>query len=305
MESQWNEVATLRFKGERFHDHALDLSAVTELRQFQKMIAETAKALWLAANPERKNLPAHFEERTRLCLRRIDPGSAVVPLEVFRTQATQPELWEPEPEEINQALDLAYDVFESLGQNGPLPEQFPKDLVPAYSKWGETLGPGEFVEFQPTRKQGPTRLDSGIRKRLAAFTDVPHVSTYEVVGEVLEADVKLCKFQVWTDSRNSVAVVFDESQEEIVTQALKDHRCIRIHVRGQAEVSSQGKPIRFTEVSTLELESVGGPQYDSSAPSIEDEIAQIAAGVSLEAWDRLPTDLNDNLDHYLYGTPKQ
>jgi hypothetical protein len=24
-----------------------------------------------------------------------------------------------------------------------------------------------------------------------------------------------------------------------------------------------------------------------------------------EEWDKLPDDLNDDLDHYLYGTPKQ
>ena len=67
MNGQWKEVARLHFKGERFRDHALDLSAVTELRQFQKMIAETARALWRSAHPERERMPAHFEDRTRLC----------------------------------------------------------------------------------------------------------------------------------------------------------------------------------------------------------------------------------------------
>lgn len=305
MNGQWNEVATLRFKGERFHDHALDLSAVTELRQFQKIIAETAKALWRAANPERKNLPARFEERTRLCLRRIDKGSAVVPLEVFRNAPPQGELWEPEPEELNQAVELAYEVFDSLGQDRPLPEQFPRELVPEYAKWGETLGADEFVEFQPTRRQRATRLDSRIREKLGVFADVPHVCMHEVVGEVIEADVRQRRFQIWTDARNAVAVVFDEAQEEIVTQALRDHRSIRIRVSGRAEILSQGKPMRFTEIAALELEPVCGPQYNSSALSIEDEIAQIAANVGAEAWNHLPPDLNDNLDHYLYGVPKQ
>jgi len=63
MAGNWKEVARLRFRGERFRDHALDLSALAELQQFQKLVAETAKALWRAANPDRKNLPAHFARR--------------------------------------------------------------------------------------------------------------------------------------------------------------------------------------------------------------------------------------------------
>ena len=42
-----------------------------------------------------------------------------------------------------------------------------------------------------------------------------------------------------------------------------------------------------------------------AAPAIEDVLASIAAEVPQEEWDRLPGDLTDNPDHYLYGAPKQ
>ena len=38
---------------------------------------------------------------------------------------------------------------------------------------------------------------------------------------------------------------------------------------------------------------------------IEEIAAELAAKVPQEEWDRLPADLSDNLDHYLYGTPKK
>jgi hypothetical protein len=38
---------------------------------------------------------------------------------------------------------------------------------------------------------------------------------------------------------------------------------------------------------------------------IEEILRQLAAEVPREEWDRLPADLTDNLDHYLYGTPKR
>jgi len=72
MAGKWKEVVRLTFKGERFRDHALDLRALSELSQFQNMVAETAKIVWRAENPKRERLPSHFEERVRLCLRRIE-----------------------------------------------------------------------------------------------------------------------------------------------------------------------------------------------------------------------------------------
>ena len=39
--------------------------------------------------------------------------------------------------------------------------------------------------------------------------------------------------------------------------------------------------------------------------SIEDILARIAKQVPPEEWDKLPSDLSENVDHYLYGSPKR
>ncbi len=39
--------------------------------------------------------------------------------------------------------------------------------------------------------------------------------------------------------------------------------------------------------------------------SLEEKIAAIMADVPDEEWAKLPPDLSDNLDHYIYGAPKQ
>jgi len=43
---------------------------------------------------------------------------------------------------------------------------------------------------------------------------------------------------------------------------------------------------------------------ETSTPTIEDQLRAIWADVPEEEWNRLPADLTDHLDHYLYGTPK-
>lgn len=300
MSGQWKEVARLYFKGERFRDHALDLTALSELRQFQKMVAETAKALWRKANPDRDRLPRHFEDRTRLCLRKIEEGSAAVPLEVFIEEPEQRELWEPEPVEVNEAIDLAYRVFGAVHEDTSLPDEFPKELLTEYARWGQGLSDDEVLEFAPPGKS-VARVTARERERLTALTEPPYEDEVDVTGQVLEADVRQRKFQLWLDDRTSVNVSFTEEQEAEVTTALKDHKMLRLRARGRGEFTPQGTLQRITSVNRLLLVRDEEPPFDAAAPAIEDVISDIFKDVPDEEWDRLPPDLTDRLDYYLYG----
>ena len=304
MSGQWKEVVRLAFKGKRFHDHALDLSALTELSHFQKMVAETAKTLWRARHPDRERLPKRFEDRTRLCLRRIEEGSAVAPLEVYIEEPEQPELFEREPIEINQAIDLAHRTFLAAERDEPLPEYVPKDLLREYAGWGRQLAEDEAIEVTPVGKE-PARFTLASRSRLAAFVEAPHESQVDQIGEVLKADIRQRRFQLWLDGKTGVTVTFSPEQEDKVTSALKDHRTRRLRVKGKGEFSSQGKLQRITKVTELRFHPVGELPYDPTAPRIEDVLAELAREVPEEEWEKLPDDLTDNLDHYLYGTPKR
>jgi len=304
MKGEWKEVVRLAFRGQRFHGHGLDLTALGELSQFQKMVAETAKVLWLAARPERERVPKGFQERTRLCLRRIEEGSAVAPLEVFLEEPEQRELFQPEPVEVNEAIGVAYQVFQALERDEPLPENFPKSLVPEYQRWGQGLAEDESIELIPPGEKA-ARLTPLSRSRLAAFAEAPHQDQVDVTGEVLEADVRQGRFQIWLDEKTGVAVTFSPAQEDDVTEALRQHRTLRLRVTGRGDFSPEGKLQRVIEVQELRLQPAGDRPYDAAAPAIEDVLHDLASQVPHEDWDSLPADLTDNLDHYLYGTPER
>lgn len=306
MAGTWREVVRLQFKGERFRDHALDLTALTELRQFQRIVAETAKALWRSAHPERERLPARFEDRTRLCLRRIEEGSAVAPLEIYVHDSQQSDLWEPEIEEVREAITLARDVFDSVEHGEPLPPRLPRELVPEYTEWGKTLASDEMIVIEPTEpKARPARVSSETRGKLERFVEAPHPATIELSGHVLEADVRQKRFQLWIDERTVVGATFTEEQEGLVTSALKEHHSTRVTVYGQVDMSPQGRPIRFIRVDRVSTYE-GDLLPDLSAQPIEDVLTEIAAQVPAQQWAKLPPDLTDQLDFYLYGrTPKQ
>jgi hypothetical protein len=304
MNGRWKKVVELKFDGERFRDKALDLSALTELSQFQKLVGETAKALWRAANPERERLPKNFDDRTRLCLREVKEGSAVAPLEVWIEEPDRPDLFESEPKEVTEAIELAKRVFTSVDRDETLPNDLPKWLVPHYAKFGKELAEREAIEVIVPRGEKAI-VTPASRARLEAFVEPTYEAFLDVTGEVLEADVRQKRFQIWLDDRSSITVPFSEDQEAQVTCALRDHRILRMRVIGQGRFNAVGKPESVVSVEKINILQIGEIPYDSTARPIEDVLAELAAEVPEGEWDKLPSDLTDNLDHYLYGVPKR
>jgi hypothetical protein len=65
-----------------------------------------------------------------------------------------------------------------------------------------------------------------------------------------------------------------------------------MRTRGQGQKRPTKRPRRDTE-------------RPRSCPPIEDVLRKIASEVPQEEWDALPSDLIENLDHYVYGVPKR
>jgi hypothetical protein len=235
-------------------------------------------------------------------LRRIEEGSAIAPFEVYLEPSEQREFWEPEPVEVNEAVSVTCQALEAALLGREIPATVPKSLIPQFAEFGKTLEDADEIELQPANGRTPVRVNKAVRDRLASYAERPQSTVMDLRGECLEADVRHGRFQIWVDSQTSVQVPFDTAHEELVTSALKDHHSVRILVRGTAEISPQGKPLRFTNIASLELVVAGEKDFDFGAPTVEEELSAIWIDVPATEWARLPANLTDNLDEYLYGT---
>ena len=56
------------------------------------------------------------------------------------------------------------------------------------------------------------------------------------------------------------------------------------------------------DLSLIALESTQQGLYERS---IEDVLEEISKEIPADEWRKLPTDLSNNLDHYIYGWPKK
>ncbi len=75
----------------------------------------------------------------------------------------------------------------------------------------------------------------------------------------------------------------------------------RLLESANVEFVTHGTQRETTRTEELRLVPLSELAYDESARPIEEILKELAAEVPDEEWDRLPSDLTDNLDHYLYG----
>ncbi len=62
---------------------------------------------------------------------------------------------------------------------------------------------------------------------------------------------------------------------------------------------------QIADASALDGSKKAPAPCDTGGLSIENVLKSLAAKVPAEDWNHLPVDLTDDLDHYIYGTPKK
>ena len=70
----------------------------------------------------------------------------------------------------------------------------------------------------------------------------------------------------------------------------------------------------ITEAASMLLQRLEQEQPQAKPPQAEaapinkpiwEKFEEIAAGIPKEVWDKIPADSSEQLDHYLYGTPRR
>ena len=299
MADEWTEIARLKFTGEDFSDGVLDVRALTEILCFRGIVQATAKALWLAAHPGRKQLPDHFDERIFLGFRALRSKSVEVPIEARIVNPEQLRLWDDQ-DPASLAAKLAIDTFRAAGKHRDLPKRFTRNLLPEYAKLGQELPDGAgFSISVPGRS--PVEVTQAERDWLIARLDQDYEDHLDVTGRVLGVDVgkKILAIQRGQERRIEVEYPLDREQEAIV--ALSAYETAQVRLRGRCLRKPGGELRQVLTVEGLDFFPHGEPERDPNAPGIEDRIAELAKRVPDEEWEKLPKDLSQRLDYYLYG----
>ena len=129
------------------------------------------------------------------------------------------------------------------------------------------------------------------------------MTAIELMGEVVEADVREKLFQISSEQGTRLTIGFTEEQESDVTSALRDHHHVWVNLKGRGVKSPEGHVIAVQEIDEIRL--VGAPRnlIDTKSEGFGKAFDRISKEIPEEVWRELPTDLSENHDYYLYEVP--
>ncbi len=294
-------LASLRFDGERFVDHALDVDCVGELTAYKRLVMECAKELWRRAHPDYERLPKGFEEKLTLQFAEVIPGSAVVPLRRV-VMHEQPTL--DFDDEFDQAAALIDEAIVAADADELLPSALPRNVIPLFRDFGRSLRDSETLFIQSRHRSTAAPYTAKARLRLADWTEATYEDVVDAIGEVNMANVRGGAFELTVaQGQPPVKGKFTEAQEGEVLNALQSHATTRLHVKGVGEFSQSDRQLRkLLRVDSVAAASTTEVAYVEGAKPIWETLAELGASVPDEVWEKVPTDLAKRLDHYLYSS---
>jgi hypothetical protein len=300
-------LTTIRFEGPRFEDHGLDLDVLSELSAYKKLILETAKEVWRADHPERERLPRGFEESFSVKMYGINPGSAAVDLTRIRTDSDdQLEIPFEQEDSFDKAAVLLEESMTAMASDTNLPDAFPQNIIPMFKDLGSTLRDDESIIAKSPNRTSPSQYDRTVRERFINWQDPTYEDEIDLVGEVRKADLDGCSFSIRLQDGKKVEGRFSSDQERVVINALQDHDTTHLRLVGRGTFNRQSGALqRIITVDDLTPIPATGIEYDETERPIWEIAQEIGAEVPDEEWSKVPRDMAENLDHYLYGTPKR
>ena len=296
------EMSTLRFDGDRFNGHALDVECTQELIAYRNLVLECAKSLWRVKYPNRSNLPKGFEKGFRLQFNRLEDGSALVPLQRVRTADVQADL--DLTDEFDEAVGLIDQAIRAANDEDLLPVGLPSNVIPLFRDFGKTLRDDEVLFTRGRGSESEAPYTAKARQRLADWIEPSYEDVVSVSGEVRMANVGPGRFALQIDRVGGQAVIegkFSPGDESKVLAALQQHRSARLQVKGLGEFGTADRLLkRFSRVDHVDFvpEEVA---YDESVAPIWEQLSSIGQQAPPSAWDAVPTDLSVRLDEIVYG----
>ncbi len=296
------EMSTLRFDGERFNGHALDVECTQELIAYRNLVLECAKSLWRVKYPNRSNLPKGFEKGFRLQFNRLEDGSALVPLQRVRTADVQGDL--DLNDEFDEAIGLIDQAIRAANDEDLLPVGLPSNVIPLFRDFGKTLRDDEVLFTRGRGSASEAPYTAKARQRLAEWIEPSYEDVVSVSGEVRMANVGPGRFALQVERSGGQAVIegkFSPEDESKVLAALQQHRSARLQVKGLGEFGTADRLLkRFSRVDHVDFvpEEIA---YDESVAPIWEQLSSIGQKAPPSAWDGVPTDLSVRLDEIVYG----
>ncbi|MFI5458098.1 MAG: hypothetical protein ACHRXM_21905 [Isosphaerales bacterium] len=304
MTTEHRTVVYHTFQGGRFEDHGVVLDVLEDLVRYRDLLVSVAKVLWRRRNAGRERLPKNFEDSLSMKFYEVQPNCATIPLARVLPPVDERPFF-PIEDELDEAIDLVTRTVEAAGQDKPIPEEFPKELLELFDGYGKTLRDDEWIEQRPAGSEKPVRYDAQVHHRLAQAMTAAYEDSVDLIAEVTMARVSRPRMGILLADGREIEASFRAEDERTITTALQDHQTTKVRLVGRGQFGPDGRLHRIHEVTQATLLPGGAIPFDPNAKPFWEEFEEIMAEVPMAEIEKLPRDGSAQLDHYLYGSPKK
>jgi hypothetical protein len=289
-------ILTHTFNGPRFHDHGLDLEVLGELTVLREILVAIAKDLWKQTRPDKQRLKKNFEEEFELKFFKIEQGSAAVPV-----VCVQHGLFVMQPE-VKDAADMVIEAFDLISKDKPLPDRFPKNVIPMFARYGQTLKDGESFSLTSAASKRFANYNQTVKAKLSSWVAKNHEAEIDIIAPIVMARVDKPQMGLKLDDGPEIDVAFTVDEEASILAALMNHKSTQVRIKGRGEFSDDGRLQKVVQVEFIEIAT--GEEEHTLKPGkrIWHVFDDIMSDLSEEALQKLPPDAAENLDKYLYGS---
>lgn len=187
------EFVKPRLVGARFDEHTIPLDVVRDLAVYEELVMELAKHLYKSEHPERQRVRKGFGADFQLHLERVDEGSARPLLSLVAAGTLA--LGAGDQPYFERARDLLAECI--AAPDDQLPDDFPKELLSYFNRFGRSLKEGESLEL-PRIAQATSSaiLTPEKRKKLVLAAEQFYEKDIVLNGTIEEADFKAMTFRL-------------------------------------------------------------------------------------------------------------
>ena len=244
------------FKGDRFANHRLPVQVFPDLIAYDVIIRAIAKELYFSAHKDRTRIPKGFQERFKLNLTDIKPGSVVSVLSrEFETEQN-------ENDEFDRARDLLNEFVSSINNPKPL-EKFPKKIIYLFEDLGKTLQQGDSIELRIPGKNNSSTYSKEIRSKILSINKKPYLDICYLTGSVSGFDAEKRKLFVVLEDGQSIEGPLDPSFDALLRDIAPQYKRkdIAVTLIGLARYQPDGSVAEIKKLQHLVVYQEGIPEF--------------------------------------------
>lgn len=270
-----DEFVRVRFAGGRFDSHTIPFDVLPDLSAYRDLIVEVAKHLFRLRNPERQRVPRGFVESFQLGLSQVIQGNSASALakriDEFDHLQDQPDLGFARHLEFEAARDLVDRVIVAANDNLPLPDEFPRDLVSKFNRFGQSLRVGEHTEISHPDSQS-IRYDSATRKRIVLSANATYEDALDQRFTLTGGDLSVNVVHLIDDRANRFNLSVEST--ELCERAIS-HRRHQVRIIGVGQFDRND---RLNKIASCKELIFTDDEPQQPFESRLDEISRVPAG---------------------------